>query len=214
MSEKKSEPSVTTFLLVRHAESEANAGAYFGSQQDVKLNEKGRRQVEVLTRTLAGTPLSAIYSSDLSRAIDTVTPLAQLHGISITKTPRLRERAMGILTGLSFEEVRTQYPELWRDLVERTPQAAPPGGESHDTLFQRVSSFLKELTEKHHGETLLISSHGVAINHMLRHLLGLQDHSKDLWFTIENTSVSRVEIHHYHNKKDASRILYINRVGA
>lgn len=211
MSEKKSDTVITSFLLVRHAESEANAGAYFGSQSDSKLSEKGRLQVEALTRALRGVAVSAVYSSDLSRAQDTVAPLAQIHGLPLVSTPRLRERAMGVLTGLSFEEAKAQYPDLWRELATRAPHAAPPGGESHAALFERVSAVLDELLSKHRGGTILIGSHGVAINHMLRHLMGIRDHHLPLWFAVDNASVSRIDLHRRHDV-EAPRLTYVNRV--
>jgi probable phosphoglycerate mutase len=205
------QPRVTSFLLVRHAESEANAGAYFGSQSDSKLSEIGRRQVERLTEALAGVQLQAVYSSDLSRAHDTVAPTAARLGLPLETTPRLRERHMGALTGLSFEEAKKTYPDMWRDLVARTPHAAPPGGESHADLFGRVGSLLDELAAKHAGQSVLIGSHGVAINHMLRHLMGIMDHANTLWFTVDNASVSRIDIHERHGQS-APRLTYANRI--
>ncbi|MCS6899113.1 MAG: histidine phosphatase family protein [Myxococcales bacterium] len=211
MSEKKNDTEITSFLLVRHGESEANAGAYFGSQSDAPLSEKGRRQVVALTQALREVAVDAIYSSDLSRARDTVEPLARERGLPLVTTPRLRERDMGALTGLSFEEAKARYPELWRELVARMPYAAPPGGESHVALAQRVSSILDELLEKHRGQTILIGSHGVAINHMLRHLMGIRDPHLPLWFSVDNASISRVDLHRRHNV-EAPRLTYTNRV--
>jgi broad specificity phosphatase PhoE len=211
MSEKKNDTVITSFLLVRHAESEANAGAYFGSQSDALLSAKGRQQVAALTRAMRDVSVDAIYSSDLSRAQDTVAPLARERGLPLVTTPRLREREMGALTGLSFEEAKARYPELWRELVARAPHSAPPGGESHVALAQRVAAVLDELLEKHRGQTILIGSHGVAINHMLRHLMGLRDPHLPLWFSVDNASVSRVDLHRRHDA-EAPRLTYANRV--
>jgi probable phosphoglycerate mutase len=211
MSEIQQEPKVTSILLVRHAESEANAGAYFGSQSDSVLSAAGKEQVERLTAALVGVDLHAVYSSDLSRARDTVAPTAARLGLTLETTPRLRERHMGSLTGLSFAEAKQLYPDLWRDLVARTPHAAPPGGESHADLFGRVGTFLDEIAAQHAGQAILIGSHGVAINHMLRHLMGIMDHANTLWFTVDNASVSRVDLH-LHGGQRAPRLTYANRV--
>lgn len=206
-----SDAIVTSFLLVRHAESEANAGAYFGSQSDSKLSARGRSQVEALTAALEGLAIESIYSSDLSRAVDTVTPAAKARGLEVVATPRLRERHMGELTGLSFEEARTRYPEMWREIVARSPHAAPPGGESHADLYDRVAAVLDELAARHPGGTVLIGSHGVAINHMLRHLMGIHDHALPLWFAVDNASVSRIDLHR-RGDATAPRLTYLNRV--
>ncbi len=211
MSPSPSEPVTTTFLLVRHAESEANVGAYFGSQSDSKLSARGRRQVEAFTAALRHHPLSAVYSSDLSRAVDTVTPLARLRGLTVVTTPRLRERAMGVLTGLSFEEAKKTHPELWGHLLARSADAAPPGGESHEALRQRVAALLDELVVKHRGGTVMLGSHGVAINHMLRHLMGVTDHAIPFWFAVDNASLSRVDVQE-RGGHPAPRLTYANRI--
>lgn len=211
MSDRKHDTVITSFLLVRHAESEANAGAYFGSQSDSKLNDKGKLQVAALTAALRDLAIDAVYSSDLSRALDTVSPLAAARNLAVVATDRLRERAMGELTGLSFEQARERYPEMWRELVARTPTAAPPGGESHVDLYNRVAAVLDELAERHRGGVVLIGSHGVAINHMLRHLLGLHDHTLPVWFAVDNASVSRVDLHQ-RTSAVAPRLTYVNRV--
>lgn len=211
MSEKKHDTVITSFLLVRHAESTANAGAYFGSQSDAQLSEKGRLQVDALVKALRGVPIDAVYSSDLSRARDTVAPLALERRLPLVTTPRLREREMGVLTGLTFEEAKARHPQLWRDLLARTPAAAPPGGESHIALYERVSAILDELAKKHPGRVVLIGSHGVAINHMLRHLMGVRDPNLPLWFSVDNASVSRIDLHRRQDV-EAPRLTYANRV--
>jgi len=46
----------------------------------------------------------AIYSSDLPRAIETANPLARLTGAPLETTDALRERSVGVMEGLTFEE--------------------------------------------------------------------------------------------------------------
>lgn len=203
---------ITTFLLVRHAESEANAAAYFGSQRDVPLSERGRAQVTALTHALSGLQIDAVLSSDLSRALDTVAPLAAERGLTVITTPRLRERAMGVFTGMSFDDARAQYPEVWKALVARDPFIAPEGGESHHALYQRMASVLDELYAQHRGQAVLIGSHGVAIHHMLRHLLGLEDIALPLWTAVDNASVSRIDIYEREGGQRSPRLVYANRL--
>lgn len=205
---------VTTFLLIRHAESEANAGAYFASQSDAPLSSRGREQVERLAAALSTARVDAVYSSDLSRARDTVAPIAAARGQRVRESARLRERAMGVLTGMSFDEARQRYPELWAQIARRDPHAAPEGGESHAALFARVAGVLGELRDAHRGESVLVGSHGVAIHHMIRFLIGLHDVEAPLWTTVDNASVTRVELHERAQGVVAPRLVYANRVVA
>jgi 2,3-bisphosphoglycerate-dependent phosphoglycerate mutase len=203
---------ITTFLIVRHAESEANAGAYFASQSDSPLSELGRQQVEALTVAMDRVHVHAIYSSDLSRARDTVAAMAASRGLEVTTTERLRERAMGVLTGMTFDDARARFPELWQKMILRDPFAAPEGGESHQQLAARVAGVLDELHARHRGQTVLVGSHGVAIHHMIRYLVGIHDVTLPVWTSVDNASVTRVDIYEREPGHRAPRLVYVNRI--
>src|SRR6266850_2508362 len=96
--------SLTQLLLIRHGQSEGNAEQRFGGHTATPLSALGRRQAQATAQALASEPLSAIYSSDLVRAIETATPLAQLTGVEIEATESFRERSVGVMEGLTFED--------------------------------------------------------------------------------------------------------------
>lgn len=206
-----SEHPTTTILLVRHAESEANAAQMFGSQLDSKLTERGRLQSAALARALASVRIDHVYSSDLSRARDTVRPVAESRGLSLLELAAFRERSVGELMGLSFREARERYPEAWQALVKRDPDARPPGGESLRDLQERVGAALESVLEARRGSVIAIGSHGVAIYAMVRYLLGLRDPRTPLVLAVNNASVSRVDLIE-HEGMVAPRLVYANRV--
>ncbi len=213
--EAQAEPArTTTLLVIRHAESTANAGAFFASQSDSPLTETGHRQAAALAGSLASTAIDAIYSSDLSRARDTATPLATARGLALVELPELRERHMGVLTGMSFDEARRRFPELWARMVARDPFAVPEGGESHTELAARARAFTTSLASKHRGQTLAIVSHGVAIHHALRCLIGIDDVAHPLWLAVDNASVSRVDLVETQPGVVVPKLAYINRVAS
>ncbi len=205
-------PATTTFFVIRHAESEANSGGYFASQSDSPLSERGRGQAEALTAAFGRLQVDAVVSSDLSRARDTVRGLALARGLDVVTTPALRERAMGELTGQSFEQVKRAYPELYRALAAREPDVAPPGGESHRALYARVSAALDELTARHLGRSIALCSHGGAIHHIIRHLSQMFDLLVGPWFSVDNASVTRIELHASAAGRASSRLVYVNRI--
>lgn len=206
------QPITTTFLVIRHAQSEANSGGFFASQSDSPLSAAGIRQAEALTDACRHLTIDAVVSSDLSRARDTVAGLARARGLVVETTPALRERAMGELTGQTFDHVQRAYPELYRALAARDPDVAPPRGESHRQLYQRVSACLDALAARHRGATIVISSHGGAIHHVIRHLSGLLDVAEGPWFSVDNASVTRVEQHVSSTGRRSSRLVYVNRI--
>ena len=58
-------------LLVRHGETDDNAGDRFQGRTDTRLNERGREQSRALARRLRGEGLRALYCSPLRRAHET-----------------------------------------------------------------------------------------------------------------------------------------------
>jgi probable phosphoglycerate mutase len=205
-------PLTTTFLLVRHGESEANAGGFFAGQRDACLTELGRAQAERLAAALRDAPIHAVYSSDLARARDTVAPLARALGLDITESNLLRERDMGAFAGVSIDSVRDTHPDIWAGMLVRDPDVAPPDGESHRELSARAARFLDGLAARHAGHTVVISSHGGLIQHLVRQLLGIEDLAVPLWVQTSNTGVTRIELYEAVPGVHAARLTYANRV--
>src|ERR671921_1502977 len=101
----------TRVLLVRHGESRGNAERRFGGHTPTPLSELGHRQAEAAARALASENVTAIYSSDLLRAVQTAEPLARATGLEVEETEAFRERSVGLMEGLTFEEAAAAHPE-------------------------------------------------------------------------------------------------------
>jgi broad specificity phosphatase PhoE len=155
--------------LVRHGETEWNATKRAQGQADVPLNDAGRKQAEAAAARLDGVNLAAVYSSDLSRAIDTAEPIARTHGLEVITDPAFREIDQGEWEGLGLKEIRTRWPELWgpaRHYVRR------PGGESPDQVQKRALEGLARVVERHNGGVVAIVSHGGTIRWIAADALG------------------------------------------
>lgn len=179
-------------LLVRHGESEGNRDRMFTGHGPSPLTERGRRQAEAVASALASPRPDAVYVSDLPRARMTAAPLCERAGVEPVVSADIRERDMGAFVGITFDEVQARFPEGWAALVARDVDYCPPGGESHRACGDRVARFLVGLRERHPEGRVVVVSHGVAIHHMLRHLLGHADHG--VLFVTDNCSVHRLEM--------------------
>jgi hypothetical protein len=92
--------TTTTVILIRHAERDN----FFN------ITAQGRERAKALVDTVSNMGITAIYSPDLRRNLDTVTPLARHLGIDITLTPRISKKMVdkivhGILTKHTGEVV-------------------------------------------------------------------------------------------------------------
>jgi len=151
----------TTLIFVRHGQSEANTEKYFAGHLDAPLTMLGHTQALRMADFLKGYPISAIYASDLSRAMDTARPIKDHFGLSIVPDRRLREVHAGEWQKKDFAYLKqnTLY-QLWRTGAD---SVAPLGGESIRALFDRVDTAISEIATNHPGETVAIVTHATPI---------------------------------------------------
>ncbi|HEX7998996.1 MAG TPA: histidine phosphatase family protein [Pyrinomonadaceae bacterium] len=186
----------TSILLIRHGQSQGNAEGRFGGHTATPLSPRGRRQAEATARTLAAEKISAIYSSDLPRAVETATPLARLKGINVLKTEAFRERSVGVMEGLTFEEAAAQHPEQYAALIGRDFEHVILGGESYRQMLERAERYLDRIIEQHKGGQVAVFSHTGTICILTLHLIGALDAPKlrPVWVATSNCGITRIEL--------------------
>ena len=205
------------FVLVRHGQSEGNRDRVFTGHGPARLTSLGVAQAEAVAERLTRgeTPLRAIYVSDLARALETAAPLARRLNLTPIVTPDLRERGVGELTGLTFAEAEVRYPEVWRALFQRDVDYCPPGGESLRMCSARLDRFVDGVIESASGEgdaggRVVVVSHGVAIDRLLRRFLGIVDGPRlACLFHVDNCSIHRVE----RRDDGLTRVVCLNDIG-
>ena len=138
---------MTTLYLVRHGETVDNARQIMQGQTPGQLNEMGISQAQQLRNELAGQSIDVFMASDLHRAIQTATILAEPHHLDVLTTPLLRERDWGGFTGRFIPELKN---EVWPDDIE-----------SLDHMMQRAQRFLDMLKRQYDGKVILAVGHGI-----------------------------------------------------
>lgn len=187
---------VTRLYLVRHGQSAGNAEGRFGGHGPTPLSSLGEEQARITAKLLAKEGIQAIYSSDLSRAVQTAQPLADLLDLPIVSTPAFRERHVGVLEGLTFDESRVAHPQDYYALVNRNIQHVITKGESYRHLLRRVTGELRNILRTHQGEKVVIFSHTGAICFITLHLLGAihRGTRQTPWLVTSNCGINRFEI--------------------
>ena len=189
-------PSTTHVILIRHGQSQGNAEGRFGGHTDTPLSPRGRKQSEATARAIASEKFDAIYSSDLPRAIETASPLARLTSVTLEPTEALRERSVGVMEGLTFEEAAEQHPEQYQALLRRDFEHVLLGGESYRQMLDRASRKLDETIEQHKGGRIAIFTHTGTICILILHLMGALDapELKPVWIATSNCGITRMEL--------------------
>lgn len=149
----------TTLIFVRHGQSKYNRSRKFTGQQDAPLTALGREQAERAAIYLDRFPITRIYASDLSRAVQTAEPTAKRHGQPILTDPRLREFYAGDWEGMPFDQLVKTYPELYQVLKHDVGNLQCPNGESFLDLANRVCACVDEILQKNQGECIAVFSH-------------------------------------------------------
>ena len=163
----------TQLIIVRHGQTEWNIKKIRQGHLDSPLTTKGRVQARALGQRLAREQFSAIYSSDLGRAVETAEEVAKVTGHKIITDVRLRERHLGIFQGLNGEEIEAKYPAERRLFRVSGPDYVIPGGESMTQQVTRNVAYLSELAEKHRGESIVVVTHGGVVSGFFRHTLAI-----------------------------------------
>jgi probable phosphoglycerate mutase len=183
----------TELVFVRHGETAWNTEGRMQGHLDIPLNELGLRQADALGRRLALENFSAIYSSDLSRALQTIAAL-ECGGRVARREPRLRERHYGPLQGLTGAEAAERHGELWDRYRKRDPDVVLAGGETLRGFYARIAAFIEELCASHSGQRVLLSTHGGVLDAAYRYATGMPVHAKRT-FPIHNASINVLRHH-------------------
>ena len=165
----------TRVVLVRHAETELSGRGRCYGRLDVRLSPQGLRQAQTLAAALAGPPLAAVYTSPLSRALDTARPIAAAQGLEPAVIEALAELDFGEVEGLRYDEIESQRPELFRAWMDEPARVRFPGGEGLPDLRARVVPALAEIRARHEGHAVAVVAHGGVIRVVLADALGLED---------------------------------------
>lgn len=163
----------TTVYVIRHGETEWNLQGRFQGHSDSRLTERGILQANRLGQHLADRSISAIYSSDLGRAMATADIVGRSIGCPTQAVDSLRERRLGCLEGLTSDEAKAQFPEDLACYESGSPDGYMNGGESFRSLYGRTESFFVSITHKHRGESVAVVTHGGNLNAVFRLVVGL-----------------------------------------
>jgi phosphoserine phosphatase len=147
--------------LIRHGETDWNKMRRFQGRGDLPLNETGRKQVGALASALKDIPLTAIYTSPLTRALETARRIKVFHpSTPIFEDNGLVEMDLGEFDGMKARDWARQYPDFRKAWNENPASVRIPGGESLKSVQDRAKKTLERITGIHPPDTtILISSH-------------------------------------------------------
>ena len=149
-------------LLARHGETDYNAAPRrIQGRLDVPLNDRGREQARELAAEAARHPIEALWSSDLSRALETAAIVGAAIGLEARVDPRLAEADWGDWQDRMAEDIAREEPDLWEQVSASAPAWRFPGGESIEEHMIRTWAALDDIAAE--GVPALVVCHGGTI---------------------------------------------------
>ena len=149
-----------TVYLIRHGlpDFPGGKGMCIGTT-DIPMGERGIAQAREMAGKLP--PVTAVFSSPLTRAVQT----AQAIGMPVTILEDLREMFAGEWDGLTFDEIRQRFPDLYearfRDLT-----IPLPGAESHEEGLARFSEAMEAAAQAAPGDFAVVAHGGIIAQFM------------------------------------------------
>lgn len=184
--------SVTKIYIIRHAETIGNIEKRLTGRKDYEITENGREMIKLLEKKLENVKFDIAFSSTENRSFKTIEGLAKKSNINITKTSELSEMYFGIYDGYTWEEVNKINPSIKQLQNEINIIAGIPEQESMEEVADRVYNFIYKCCLNNIGKTILIGSHGVAIEAFLRKITGVPFKDEREIYSQHNTAINEV----------------------
>jgi probable phosphomutase (TIGR03848 family) len=185
---------MSLILLIRHGENDyVKEGKLAGRIPGVHLNAKGQREANDIADALKDSPISAVYSSPMERAIETAEPLAKVKGLKIIVTEGLIETDIGEWKGQELKKVR-KLP-AWK-IVQNSPSRFRfPDGESFQEEQTRLVSAVEKIYDNHKPDDLVVVvSHADPIKLIISYYLGMPlDHFQRLACNTGSLSILKLD---------------------
>lgn len=184
---------MTTFLIIRHGETDWNVAGRLQGWRDSPLSATGRAQAAAVAARLAGEAIDALVASDLGRTQATAAPIAAALGLAIESDPRLRERCYGVFEGLTWAEIEQRHAEAYRRLAARDQDYGVQEGESGIQFRSRIFDAFERLAARHGEARVAVVTHGGVLGIVYRRAHGIALELPRT-FAVPNAALNRVRI--------------------
>ncbi|MCP4425210.1 MAG: MSMEG_4193 family putative phosphomutase [Chloroflexi bacterium] len=198
---------MATIILVRHGENDwVKKHRLAGRIPGVCLNENGHKQAAAAAQRLVHLPVTAVYSSPITRCMETADYIAQTFQLNIIPEDNLGEVRYGRWEGKKIKKLARK--KRWFTVQFFPSRMQFPDGESLREVQFRAIQALETLNQQHPEEIIVVVSHADLIKLVLAHYLGVHI---DLFqrLTIAPASISVIAL----AKQGGVRILRINDNG-
>lgn len=179
-------------FIVRHTQTVGNIEKRLTGRCDYEITPEGKEYIDLLTEELKDVKFDEVYSSTSGRAKKTIMPLAEMNNRTIIENEDLCEMYFGIYDGWTWEEVNKVNPQIKANQILTNEIVGIPEQEDMEAVADRMYNCIEGIARKGADKTILIASHGVAIEAFLRKLVGIPFSEQREKFCQHNTAINEV----------------------
>lgn len=163
----------TTLHWVRHGEVELDGVERVYGDMEMPLSRKGILQLEAVAEEFTKTKLTAVYASNLSRAVIGAGAIAKLQKLTVVEEPLLREIYRGAWRGLTWAEVEAKFPGGARRFVTEPCDYRDHRGETLADVERRAVEAWRKIVASNDGGDVAIVSHSWVVRTVMASVLGM-----------------------------------------
>ena len=191
---------MTQIILVRHGRTPWNKDKIFRGSKDIPLDDTGREEAWAVAEWLKDETIHAAYTSPLSRARDTAMAIAQHHNLEVIGLPGLADLCYGDWEGVSLQEVKVKYADLYRQWETSPHSVRFPRGETLEELRTRSLAAVDEVVQRHPDQVVLLAAHRAVNKVLIAALIGLDN--SHFWRIAQDTTC----VNRFHLVQDPQRV--------
>ena len=197
----------TKIYIVRHTQTIGNIEHRLTGRCDYEITNQGIDYIEKLTNSLKNVKFDVAYSSTSKRTSKTIEKLTEINKIPIIELDDLCEMYFGIYDGMKWEDVNKINPQIKERQNQINIIDGIPEQEVTNDVALRMKKVITKIAKGNLGKTVLICSHGVAIEAFLRTVSKVPFTDLREEYSQKNTSINIVE---YESELEEFKIIKLN----
>ncbi len=160
-------------VLIRHGETDSNLKGIWQCGDDVPLNSHGMEQAREFGRNAESLSIEALYSSDMTRAMQTAKEISRISGIPyLGRVNEFRERGCGDISGLDYYGIVEKYGIHLTSILSPDLDGIP-GSEPLSAFRKRVMKGLSDISGNSSLNRIGVVTHGGVMAYVNSMALGV-----------------------------------------
>ena len=197
-------PNITKVYVVRHGQTAWNLEEVFRGRADIPLDDTGKKEVHLAGAALKHETIHAVYSSPLSRSMETAENIAKFQDVDVAPLDAIIDISYGDWEGKPLAEVQENFPQLYERWLKAPHKVRFPNGETLAEVGGRAMNAVKQLVARHKDENIALVAHRVPNKVICCALIGID--LSNFWRIQQDTASTNL----FTYKDDQWIVSYLN----